>query len=65
VGSARRSEIAALVVAALRAAGSDRRGVLDALRVLGPFDAHGDPVDPPVWLCRADARWQLAPARAL
>jgi hypothetical protein len=31
----------------------------------GPFDAHGDPVDPPVWLWRADEDWALAPDRAL
>jgi hypothetical protein len=56
---------AELVVEAVRAGASDRRGVLDALRALGPFDAHGDPVDPPVWLWRADAQWQLVPDRAL
>jgi hypothetical protein len=26
---------------------------------------HGDPVDPPVWLWRADAGWRLTPERPL
>lgn len=49
VSAARRA--AELVVAASSAGA----GVLAALRASGPFDAHGDPVDPPVWLWR-DAR---------
>jgi hypothetical protein len=56
---------AELVVAALRAGAGDRPAVLDALRALGPFDAHGDPIDPPVWLWRADDRWRLTPERPL
>ena len=31
----------------------DRTALLSALRIAGPFDEHGDPVDPPVWLYRA------------
>jgi hypothetical protein len=56
---------AALVAEALRSGAADRGGVLRALRRLGPFDEHGDPVDPPVWLWRAGADWSLAPDRAI
>jgi hypothetical protein len=56
---------AELVVAALRSGARSRSDLLDALRSLGPFDAHGDPVDPPVWLWRADEQWRLTPDRAL
>jgi hypothetical protein len=56
---------AELVVAALGEGAADRAALLSALRRLGPFDAHGDPVDPPVWLWRADADWRLSPLRAL
>jgi hypothetical protein len=52
---------AGLVVAAVRGGATGRAAVLAALRALGPFDAHGDPVDPPVWLWRADRDWRLAP----
>jgi len=31
----------------------------------GPFDNHGDPIDPPVWLWRACADWALTPDRPL
>jgi hypothetical protein len=34
----------------------DRPAVLAALRALGPFDAHGDLIDPPVWLWRVSPR---------
>jgi hypothetical protein len=54
-----------MVVAALRAGATGRRELLEALHRLGPFDAHGDPVDPPVWLWRADADWRLSPERPL
>jgi hypothetical protein len=38
----------------------------DALRELrARFDAHGDPLDPPVWLWRADAEWRLTRDRPL
>jgi hypothetical protein len=63
VGSARRA--AELVVAAISAGATDRARLLAALRLLGPFDSHGDPIDPPVWLWRADADWRLTPDRAL
>ena len=35
------------------------------LRAAGPFDEHGDPVDPPVRLWRADGGWALRADRAL
>jgi hypothetical protein len=54
-----------LVVAAVRGGATGRAAVLAALRDLGPFDAHGDPVDPPVWLWRADRDWRLAPEEPL
>ncbi|TML99233.1 MAG: hypothetical protein E6G10_20070 [Actinobacteria bacterium] len=50
---------AELLVAALRQGARDRPSLLGALRELGPFDEHGDPVDPPVWLWRASADWTL------
>jgi hypothetical protein len=56
---------ASLIVAAVRGGASDRRAVLDAVRAAGPFDAHGDPVDPPVWLWRAARDWTLTPERAI
>ena len=43
----------------------DRAALLAALRIAGPFDEHGDPVDPPVWLYRATADWTLEPDRPL
>jgi hypothetical protein len=39
--------------------------VLAAVRSLGPFDAHGDPVAPPVWLWRPGTDWTLRPERVL
>jgi hypothetical protein len=62
-GPARRA--AELVVAAMEADAADRATLLDVLRALGPFDAHGDPIDPDVWLWRADAHWRLTPDRSL
>jgi hypothetical protein len=56
---------ARLVTAALAAGAATRAEVLAACRAAGPFDEHGDPVDPPVWLWRADAAWRLAPERAI
>ena len=56
---------ARLVADALHAGARDRAALLAALRAAGPFDAHGDPVDPPVWLWRADGSWSLTPDRAL
>jgi hypothetical protein len=56
---------AGLVVEALRSGASDRATMLAEMRRLGPFDDHGDPADPPVWLWRADERWALEPERAI
>jgi hypothetical protein len=56
---------ALLIVEALRAGATDRESVLAALQELGPFDADGDPVDPPVWLWRADRAWVLVPEAPL
>jgi hypothetical protein len=56
---------ARLVAEAVRGGADDRSHLLAALRAAGPFDAHGDPVDPPVWLWRAAEDWSLAPDRAL
>jgi hypothetical protein len=56
---------AALVVDALRSGATDRAALLAAMRAAGPFDPHGDPLDPPVWLWHADAEWRLTPDRAI
>ena len=63
VGQARRA--AELILAAVRAGAHDRETLLAALRTLGPFDDHGDAIDPPVWLWRACADWRLTPERSL
>ncbi len=64
-GTTAASRAAALVAEALRGGASDRASLLTALRALGPFDEHGDPVGPPVWLWRAAEDWTLEPERAL
>lgn len=56
---------AELVVDGVRGGAADRAGLLAAMRARGPFDAHGDPVDPPVWLWRAGPGWALSPDRPL
>jgi hypothetical protein len=56
---------AGLVARAVAGGAAGRGAVLAALRRLGPFDAHGDPVGAPVWLWRADRDWTLSPERAL
>ena len=56
---------ARLVAGALAAGARDRAAVLSAMRAAGPFDEHGDPVDPPVWLWRAADDWSLTPDRPL
>src|SRR4051812_10257058 len=56
---------ARLVVAALRRGADSRAAVLRTLRELGPFDEHGDPMEPVVWLWRAAADWALTADRAL
>lgn len=63
-GVERARHAGALLASALPAAG-DRPALLARLRALGPFDTHGDLIDPPVWLWRVAPGWQLAPARAL
>ena len=56
---------ARLVAGALAGGASDRAGVLAAMRTAEPFDEHGDPFDPPVWLWRAAGDWSLTPDRSL
>jgi hypothetical protein len=56
---------AALVADALGAGARDRAALLGAMRAAGPFDDHGDPVDAPVWLWRADEEWRIEADRAL
>ena len=56
---------ARLVAAVLAAGATDRAGVLAAVRATGGFDEHGDPVDPPVWLWRAEPGWALRADRPL
>lgn len=63
VPSARRA--AELVVSALARDVRDRAAMLAELRERGPFDDHGDPVDPPVWLWRVREGWELEPDRAI
>jgi hypothetical protein len=56
---------AQLVVAALHEGTGDRAALLEEMRRLGPFDEHGDPVDPPVWLWRVGEDWSLVADRAI
>jgi hypothetical protein len=63
VESARRA--ARLVAEALQAGATSRSALLAELRARGPFDEHGDPVDPPVWLWRAGPDGRLEPDRPL
>jgi hypothetical protein len=56
---------AQLVVDALAGGAATRAEVLAACRAAGPFDEHGDPIDPPVSLWRADGDWRLAPDRPI
>jgi hypothetical protein len=56
---------ARLVAGALRSGARDRAEVLAAARAAGSFDDHGDPIDPPVWLWRAEAGWTLRADRPL
>jgi hypothetical protein len=65
VGADATRRAAQLVVDVLGDGASGRAAVLAAMRARGPFDEHGDPVDPPVWLWRAAADWTLEPDRAL
>lgn len=61
-GAAQARRAARLIV---EAGVADRATLLRALRAAGPFDEHGDPIDPPVWLWRADGDWALRADRAL
>jgi hypothetical protein len=56
---------AQLVVDALAGGASTRADVIAACRAAGPFDEHGDPVDPAVWLWRASDDWSLRPEQPL
>jgi hypothetical protein len=58
-------QAAELVTAALAQGASDRAAMLTALRHSGRFDEHGDPLDPAVWLWRADHRWKLRAHQAI
>ena len=64
-GTTAAARAASLVAAAIRGGARDRAALLSAVRIAGPFDEHGDPVDPPVWLYRASADWSLEPDRPL
>jgi hypothetical protein len=64
-GATAAGRAASLVVEALHGGAGDRASLLTALRALGPFDEHGDPDDPPVWLWRAAQDWTIEPERAL
>jgi hypothetical protein len=56
---------AELVASGMRAGARDRAALLATMRAAGPFDEHGDPVDAPVWLWRADDDWRLEADRAI
>jgi len=56
---------ARLVAGALAGGAATRAEVLAACRAAGPFDEHGDPIDPAVSLWRADASWRLVPDRPI
>ena len=64
-GTTAAARAATLVSDAVAGGAQDRASLLSALRVAGPFDEHGDPVEPPVWLYRAAADWSLQPDRPL
>lgn len=64
-GAVQAGRAAWLIAGALRAGASDRASLLAAVRAAGPFDEHGDPIRPPVWLWRAAPDWTLEPERAL
>jgi hypothetical protein len=64
-GAEQARRAARLIVDALRGGATDRASLLRALRAAGPFDEHGDPIDPPVWLWRGERDWVLRPQRAI
>ena len=63
VRQARRA--AQLVVDGVAAGALDRGSLLEWLRDLDAFDAHGDPVSPDVWLWTVGPGWALEPRRPL
>ena len=64
-GTTAAARAATLVSEAVSGGAHDRAALLAALRAAGPFDKHGDLVDPPVWLYRAAGDWRLQPDRPL
>jgi hypothetical protein len=64
-GIANVREAAELLVSCAVNGAHDRSSTLAALRASGRFDAHGDPIEPDVWLWRADQSWRLDPERPL
>jgi hypothetical protein len=64
-GTTAAARAATLISEAVAGGARDRTALLSALRIAGPFDEHGDPVDAPVWLYRAGADWSLTPDRPL
>ena len=64
-GTTAAARAATLISEAVAGGARDRTALLSALRIAGPFDEHGDPVDPPVWLYRAGEDWGLHPDRPL
>jgi hypothetical protein len=64
-GTTAAARAASLVASAIRGGAPDRAAILSAIRIAGPFDEHGDPVDPTVWLYRAGPDWSLHPDRPL
>jgi hypothetical protein len=56
---------AQLVASALAAGARERGALLEELRARGPFDRHGDPIDPPVWLWQVRDGWALEPDRSI
>lgn len=64
-GEERAARAAELVVAAMEGGARGRAALLVALRALGPFDDHGDPVEPAVWLWRTGADGEPEPERAI
>jgi hypothetical protein len=64
-GIAKAREAAELLVSSALEGAKDRSSTLAALRTSGRFDAHGDPIEPDVWLWRADQGWRFDPERSL
>jgi len=64
-GTTAAARAATLISEAVAGGARDRAALLSAIRIAGPFDEHGDPVDPPVWLYRAGPDWSLTADRPL